>query len=86
DTVNTVPPETLRKFEDHGTVAPTLAGHEDDARNRMERLARLGVDFQDVTRVLEEEGIEKFAKSYASLIGTIGEKREALRKGGGGAR
>ncbi len=86
DTVNTVPPETLRKFEDHGTVAPTLAGHEDDARNRMERLARVGVDFHDVTRVLEEEGIEKFAKSYASLIGTIGEKREALRKGGGAAR
>ena len=86
DTVNTVPPETLRKFEDHGTVAPTLPGHEDDARNRMERLARVGVDFHDVTRVLEEEGIEKFAKSYASLIGTIGEKREAIRKGGAAAR
>ncbi|MBA3258323.1 MAG: transaldolase [Gemmatimonadales bacterium] len=86
DTVNTVPPETLRKFEDHGTVAPTLAGHEADARKRMEHLARLGVDFNDVTRVLETEGIEKFAKSYASLIGTIREKREALRKGGASAR
>jgi len=81
DTINTVPPETLRKFEDHGTVAPTLAGHEDAARQRMEQLARLGVDFDDVTRVLEAEGIDKFAKSYAALIGTIGKKRAALRAG-----
>jgi transaldolase len=75
DTINTVPPDTLRKFEDHGTVAPTLAGHEADARARMERLARLGVDFDDVTRVLEDEGIEKFEKSYAALLAAIGRKR-----------
>src|SRR5918994_4997161 len=81
DTINTVPPDTLRKFEEHGTLAPTLAGHEDAARASMERLARVGVDFDDVTRVLEAEGIEKFSKSYAALVGTIGRKREALRKG-----
>jgi len=81
DTVNTVPPDTLRKFEEHGTLAPTLAGHEDAARASMERLARVGVDFEDVTRVLEVEGIEKFAKSYAALIATIGRKRAMLRTG-----
>ncbi|HJR50548.1 MAG TPA: transaldolase family protein, partial [Gemmatimonadales bacterium] len=81
DTINTVPPDTLAKFEDHGTVAPTLAGHEDDARARMERLARSGVDFADVARVLEDEGIEKFARSYGSLVGAIGRKRAALRNG-----
>jgi transaldolase len=85
DTINTVPPDTLRKFEEHGTVAPTLAGHEDDARARMERLARVGVDFDDVTRVLEEEGIEKFSKSYGALVGTIGKKRAALKTGTGAA-
>ena len=81
DTVNTVPPDTLSKFEDHGTVAPTLAGQADAARERMARLARAGVDFDDVTQVLEAEGIDKFAKSYASLLGTIGKKRQALRTG-----
>ena len=75
DTINTVPPDTLRKFDDHGTVAPTLAGHEADARSRMERLARLGVDFDDVTGVLEDEGIEKFEKSFAALLAAIGRKR-----------
>jgi transaldolase len=74
-TINTVPPETLDKFEDHGTVAPTLRGHETDARQRMERLARLGVDFDDVTRVLEDEGIEKFEKSYAALLAAVAKKR-----------
>jgi transaldolase len=81
DTINTVPPDTLRKFEEHGTVAPTLAGHEDAARARMERLAKVGVDFDDATRVLEAEGIEKFSKSYAALVGTIGKKRAMLRTG-----
>ncbi len=75
DTVNTVPPDTLHKFEDHGTVAPTLAGHEEAARRRMVELAQAGVDFDDVTRVLEAEGIEKFAKSYTSLLGAIAKKR-----------
>jgi transaldolase len=75
DTINTVPPETLSRFDDHGTVAPTLTGHEEDARERMERLARLGVDFDDVTRALEDEGIEKFSKSYAALLAAIGRKR-----------
>jgi transaldolase len=78
DTINTVPPETLRSFEDHGTVTPTLAGHEPAARRRMEQLSGTGIDFDDVTRVLEREGIEKFAKSYAALIATIGRKRNAL--------
>jgi transaldolase len=75
DTINTVPPETLSRFDDHGTVAPTLTGHEEEARERMERLARLGVDFDDVTRALEDEGIEKFSKSYAALLAAIGRKR-----------
>jgi transaldolase len=85
DTINTVPPDTLRKFDDHGTVAPTLAGHVDAARKRMKQLAQLGVDFDDVTRVLEVEGIDKFSKSYAALIGTIGKKRETLRNIAGSA-
>ncbi len=86
DTINTVPPDTLRKFDDHGTVAPTLAGHAKAARTSMDRLAEAGVDFDDVTRVLEEEGIEKFSKSSAGLLATIGRKREALGKGAAAAR
>jgi transaldolase len=75
DTINTMPPATLRLFEDHGTVRPTLPGDVAEARGVMERLAAGGVDFDDVTRVLEDEGVEKFAHSFDSLLGAIGRKR-----------
>ena len=44
----------------------------------MERLAAGGVDFTDVTRALEDDGIEKFAKSFEALLGVIGNKRKTL--------
>jgi transaldolase/glucose-6-phosphate isomerase len=78
DTVNTMPPATLRLFEEHGTVGRTLPDDASEAHLVMDRLAAGGVDFDDVTRVLEEDGIEKFAKSFDALLGVIGNKRKAL--------
>jgi transaldolase / glucose-6-phosphate isomerase len=78
DTINTMPPATLQLFEDHGTVRPTLPEDPSEAHLIMERLAAGGVDFADVTRVLEDDGIEKFAKSFDALLGVIGSKRRAL--------
>jgi transaldolase/glucose-6-phosphate isomerase len=78
DTINTMPPATLQLFEDHGTVRSTLPDDASGAHLVMERLAAGGVDFADVTRVLEDDGIEKFAKSFETLLGVIGNKREAL--------
>ena len=78
DTINTLPPQTLQLFEDHGTVRETLPGDPAEAQRLMERLRAAGVDFDDVTRVLEEEGIEKFARSFETLLGVIASKRKAL--------
>jgi transaldolase/glucose-6-phosphate isomerase len=78
DTINTMPPATLQLFEDHGTVARTLPDDASEARTVMDRLAAGGVDFADITRALEDDGIEKFAKSFETLLGVIGQKREAL--------
>jgi len=75
DTINTMPLDTLRRFEDHGTVQRTLPEHAGEAQKIMDRLAAGGVDFDDVTRVLEEEGIQKFAKSFDALLSAIGKKR-----------
>src|SRR6059036_3055877 len=80
DTINTLPPQTLQLFEDHGTVRETLPADLADARRVMDRLRGAGVDFEDVTRVLEEEGIEKFAKSFEALLGVIAAKRKALAR------
>jgi transaldolase/glucose-6-phosphate isomerase len=78
DTINTMPPATLQLFEDHGTVRPTLPDDASEAHLVMDRLAAGGVDFDDVTRALEDDGIEKFAKSFEALLAVIGEKRKAL--------
>ncbi len=77
ETINTMPPATLQLFEDHGTVRRTLLEDASEAHLVMDRLAG-GVDFADVTRALEDEGIEKFAKSFETLLGVIGNKRTAL--------
>ena len=78
DTINTMPPATLQVFEDHGTIRTTLSEDASAARAVMDRLAAGGIDFADVTRVLEEDGIEKFAKSFDTLLGVIASKRKAL--------
>ena len=78
DTINTLPPQTLQLFEDHGTVRATLPGNPAEARRAMDHLRAAAVDFDDVTRVLEEEGIEKFAHSFETLLGVIASKRKAL--------
>jgi transaldolase/glucose-6-phosphate isomerase len=78
ETVNTMPPATLELFEDHGTVRRALSDEAGDAVRVFEHLATAGVSFDEVTRVLEEEGIEKFAKSFESLLAVISTKRRAL--------
>lgn len=81
DTVATVPVETLRLFEDHGASAQTLnANTLSDARRVMDALAAGGIDFRDVTSTLEREGLEKFAKSFDSLLGLIAKKRRSLAR------
>jgi transaldolase len=67
-TVNTMPVETIRAFQDHGVVAPTLEQGLDEARSTLERLAEAGVDYVEVTDTLEREGVEKFADSFVELL------------------
>ncbi len=78
ETVNTMPEETIRAFQDHGDPAPTLMEGLDEARQVLADLAAAGVDYDDVTAVLEREGVEKFAASFAELIQGIVNRREAL--------
>ena len=78
DTVNTVPPHTLDAFRDHGTVRGDTV-EEDLARAEqiLSDLADLGIDLDEVTEELQEEGIEKFANPFDDLLDTIEEKRQA---------
>jgi transaldolase len=78
DTVNTMPEETIQAFQDHGEVAVTLEQGLDEAKQVFDDLAAAGIDVDDVTRVLEEEGVQKFADSFAELLEGIRAKRGEL--------
>jgi transaldolase len=77
-TVNTMPEETIRAFQDHGRVEATLEQGLDEARRTLERLAEAGVDYDDVTATLEREGVEKFAESFRELLEGIRAKSGEL--------
>jgi transaldolase len=79
NTVNTMPAETIAAFQDHGEVrGDTLLEGVDEARALLGELAAAGVDYEDVVEVLEEEGVEKFADSFRSLLEGIGAKQSQL--------
>jgi transaldolase len=77
-TVNTMPEETIRAFQDHGRVAPTLEEGIDEAERVFEGIAAAGVDYDDVVETLEREGVEKFADSFAELLEGIRAKAGEL--------
>jgi transaldolase len=78
DTVNTLPPETLKAFVDHGRAAETLTVDVAGARGQIQEMAGLGIDFEAVTRRLQEEGVEAFAKPFQALLDSIAAKRGRL--------
>ena len=74
-TVNTVPPKTLRAFRDHGTIGATVEADLKGARAELKQLGEAGIDFTQVATKLQEDGVNAFAKSFASLLDSIDKKR-----------
>jgi transaldolase len=74
DTVNTMPEATLEAVLDHGKLAQTIDVGVEEAAADLERLARLGIDLDDVTRKLEVEGVASFSKSFDELLATLAAK------------
>jgi transaldolase len=78
-TVNTMPPETIAAFQDHGKVVPNTVKRDlEGARKLLEDLAKAGVDYDDVVETLEREGVEKFADSFAELLEGIRQSSREL--------
>jgi transaldolase len=71
-TVNTMPESTLHAMADHGQVrADTGRSGYGEARQLFADLEGLGISYQDVVTVLEEEGVAKFAASWKEMLETI---------------
>jgi transaldolase len=78
ETVDTMPEETIRAFQDHGRVEPTLTKDVDAARRLFVDLRVVGIDYDDVSETLEREGVQKFSDSFEELLEGIRAKRGEL--------
>jgi transaldolase len=76
DTVNTVPPETLDAYRDHGEPQVRLERDVEEARWVLSRLPELGIDIDQVTQQLEDEGVDKFNKPFDKLMETLAQRSQ----------
>ena len=80
NTVNTMPEKTLDATFDHGVITgDTVTGNYADAQAVLDQLAALGISYDDVTALLEKEGVEKFIVSWNELLDTVTAALEAAK-------
>ena len=80
DTVNTMPKATVDDVKDHAEIRETIEEGLDEARQLFEDLEEAGIDYDDITDILEMEGVQKFADSYDELIEEIGQQTSKLAR------
>jgi transaldolase len=70
-TVNTMPEKTMKAYADHGSPGTPVQKAYDDAAATMQAISDAGVNLDDVFRVLEEEGVQKFVDSWDELTESV---------------
>jgi transaldolase len=78
ETVDTMPKSTIQAVMDHAEIRPTLEEGVEEAKELLKRLREVGLDYEDVTDVLETEGIQKFADPFNELLEEIKNKGRQL--------
>src|SRR5918996_833971 len=79
ETVNTLPPETLHAFREHGQVAgDTVRDKLDAAAAALRSLQAVGIDLNVIAEKLQQDGVAAFAASFDQLMGALEKKRESL--------
>jgi transaldolase len=84
ETVNTVPPSTLKAFLDHGRAEQTLVvdGGVEQAEVLMQQFAGLDIDMAVITADLEQQGVELFINSFTNLIAVVQAKADCMLSNG----
>ncbi|HLL67738.1 MAG TPA: transaldolase [Micromonosporaceae bacterium] len=81
-TVNTMPEPVVHAFADHGEVRPdSVTGRYAEAKQILDELAALGIDYDDVVDTLEREGVEKFSASWSELMEGVTKSLDAANEG-----
>ena len=81
DTVNTMPPATMKAFRDHGhairnSIESDLAGAEES----LKALEILGISIDEITHELVLDGIKKFEEAFDNLLGGVAKRRQEFAK------
>ena len=80
DTVNTMPPQTIEAFRDHGVVRRTIDENCDDAERLLQELADAGISIDEITDELQAEGVELFSDSFRKIHHTVARKADEIMK------
>jgi len=75
DTVDTMAPASIDAFRDHGTVKRTVDTDIDEAHRIIDDMAEIGISYDEVTQLLQVQGVASFTKSFDSLLDGIEAKR-----------
>lgn len=78
-TVNTMPPDTVEAFLDHGEVRETLSGGIDEAERIIEAIENSGISMKEVTQNLQTEGVKAFADAFDKLLNSLEGKIKAIK-------
>ncbi len=81
NTVNTVPPATYEAYRDHGKPSLRLEANAAEAAQILGRVSDLGIDLDDITETLEQEGVRQFSESFAELLNTIADSKQTVAVG-----
>jgi transaldolase len=79
DTVNTLPLKTLNAFRDHGQAALRVEKELEESAALLKQIADLGINMEDITQQLEDEGLEKFIKPFDVLLETLKSKLVTIK-------
>jgi len=72
NTVNTMPEGTIDATAEQAEIAgDTVTTNYDDAQAVLDGLERLGISYDEVVKVVEDEGVDKFEKSWKELLDTV---------------
>ena len=80
ETVNTMPEKTMEATFDHGDIrGDTITGNYDDANGVLDAIAELGISYDEVTALLEKQGVDKFTVSWNELLDTVSAALDSAR-------
>ena len=79
ETVDTVPLETIEAFRDHGIAANVLEDGLAEATAALDKLKAVGINIDEITQKLEDEGIDKFNKPFEKLLQAIEDQKAKVK-------